>query len=194
MNDILIALNLNLQYAKSASESTESTFQGFTAANAVWINKPQVVNRRLCGSKLTHKVVPCGVEHDTLLQQIKNSILQSENNLTCIHHVTVDDLLLETDVVFIRELLPKRLDKYQITKEIVVWSKCNALQYRVNVSRLYNIIIFAYVVVEECIAIGNWETDMDFMMPFLVCGFVALSQRQLIEFLSQDMVQPSLNC
>lgn len=101
--------------------------KGFLDAVTIWINKPHVVNRRLCGTKI--KQITTAESQDTV-ERIVSNIVTGHNDCSetkgsdNTHNLEVD--LKETDakfVVIIREMLPKNSKIFPTLLEAVVFGK-----------------------------------------------------------------------
>jgi hypothetical protein len=110
-----------------SSCKTEAECASFHDAIQIWMNKPQVVNRRLCGGvisfekssvQLNNAVEDCSV-------LLKGRKFTSEN-YTDLSDYLMDMMLPESvgDItLYIRDYLPKDLNHFQRVREVVLIGK-----------------------------------------------------------------------
>jgi hypothetical protein len=95
----------------------------------IWINKPHVVNRHLCGAKILWQHHSNGrtVDHpgDMHSTEILDSSMPQVEQKELIEFVCAFPKQLGVDgtkeiKIYLRDLLPKALDKFAVLREIVV--------------------------------------------------------------------------
>lgn len=137
----------------AAEEIPSSTGVNFCNSLTIWLNKPHVVNRRLCGSRfdfirilpkseinqtiVTNLVETSGFELNgcNLLQLEKLGLrLASDNDVqapaTSFDSATLTDSIDSVDklsndeiAIFIRQLLPKQPERHDNLPELVIFGK-----------------------------------------------------------------------
>lgn len=91
-------------------KSTKGSSELFLKSLSVWINKPHVVNRRLCGTRLVGVIrSDCKSDIDKVLRTFFDAPSDWKQTLNCDLDVTFNDLSQEESlyVLLIRELVPK---------------------------------------------------------------------------------------
>lgn len=104
-------------------KETKGSKRLFLKSVSVWINKPHVINRRLCGSKIVH-VVRVDSEQDAFIvvnQYTWSSGKTNESEEKCLHFSDLVDESAGFTVVF-RELIPKS-EFFPKLLEAVVYGK-----------------------------------------------------------------------
>lgn len=117
------------QWSTRSSLTTKGHVSAFWDAIDIWLNKPHVTNRRLCGSDIVFK------RHNQLLGR---SLEQAGIQIRCAGFTKNDhwDKLLQavncsenfnaeggSTSVIIRDLLPKQLDKIPRVREVILQGK-----------------------------------------------------------------------
>lgn len=103
------------------------TKSGFKNALSVYINKPHVVNRRLCGAKILYQrwYQVCEENEVSSLSEhfTKADDMCDEGEAT--HVITQADEDVDLDsyeegvVIIVRDLIPRQIDKYPTLRELV---------------------------------------------------------------------------
>lgn len=132
-----------------AEEPCNGTHSGFANALTVWLNKPHVVNRRLCGSRLEYfSILPkTEISNNRLHAVVKklglkicNNVLTewlletseisaTENNKTEMYNMgnnsleSIADLSDGEIAVIIRQMLPKQPERHDNLPELVIFDK-----------------------------------------------------------------------
>ncbi|BFZ18817.1 hypothetical protein BsWGS_21856 [Bradybaena similaris] len=111
------------------SKTTKGDGQQFLKSLSVWINKPHVVNRRLCGSQVVHVLrssskqdVQAVLDEFKLFYQKKRAGDVSEDNYSCQFTDLTDEK--EDFTVIVRELIPKS-EFFPKLLEAIVYDKQN---------------------------------------------------------------------
>ena len=108
---------------------TSASAEGFYSGIAVLVNKPHVINRRLCGAKILnqwHVHVDC----DAFLRDIltldtaedREGILAAVSE-ACQHRTTSSDAVSCAVEITLRELLPKEMHRFPLLTEVVLIGK-----------------------------------------------------------------------
>ena len=104
----------------------------FLDAIDIWINKPHVVNRYLCGAKIFWQFSNEDYTTDSLEEQI-TKLIADKGEQEGILVLTAQVLGENTQEIkmCMRELLPKSLDKYSILRELVITGELAVVLERV---------------------------------------------------------------
>ena len=116
--------------ASSSVEANSYDREGFNRALFVWIQKPQVLNRRLCGNKticqfemlLTSSVSEIFNKRHNLVQHVKIDSTEEHIKNTmkdCFHQSEMDENSNRMKVI-LRELMPKEMERYRTVRELIV--------------------------------------------------------------------------
>lgn len=127
------------RWIKLFSHDTTADFSGFLKALDVWIEKPHVVNRRLMGALIVKK---SSFDSSTLLKDLETILDQmtffEQDKITrcgeckelkyeeeeCHENgdltEPVNNELKEKDILLLRKLLPRQLDKRDVMLELVI--------------------------------------------------------------------------
>ena len=93
----------------------------FLDAIEVWIKKPHVVNRCLCGAKILWQFCSKDVTSTCLEQLITGTGVSKEEQIKILNLVLqLQQNNTQELKICMRELLPKSLDKNSVLKELVV--------------------------------------------------------------------------
>ena len=114
--------------ASSSVEANSYDREGFNRALFVWIQKPQVLNRRLCGNKticqfemlLTSPVSEIFNKRHHLVQLVKIDSTEEHIKNTmknCFHKSEIDENSMK---VILRDLMPKEMERYRTVRELIV--------------------------------------------------------------------------
>ena len=131
-----------------ATEICSGNREGFANSLTVWLNKPHVVNRRLCGSRLEYFNIISRDQFclDGLKTVVKNlgldlngfkfdDVFNPQNisgeksiDLSCIEHTSdcvegLSDLSDNEFAIIIRQLLPKQPERHNNIPELVIYGK-----------------------------------------------------------------------
>ena len=108
------------------------TKSNFHDALTVWIRKPHTVNRRLIGAKIIHESTlqstsDCFVTISDNLAKLRtektvSELAQEVENLIVKESGNVDEV-----VVYVRDLVPKQLDRFHTARELIV--KCKSILF-----------------------------------------------------------------
>jgi hypothetical protein len=133
-----------------ATEVCNGNSEGFANSLTVWLNKPHVVNRRLCGSRLEYfKIISkdtfCTHELKTAFENLSldlhgfsfDEVFNSQNisggELAIEHDIKeytsdcvegLSDISEDDVAVIIRQLLPKQPERHANIPELVIYGKC----------------------------------------------------------------------
>ncbi|XP_033727431.1 LOW QUALITY PROTEIN: probable tRNA (uracil-O(2)-)-methyltransferase [Pecten maximus] len=127
--------DLRKDFCNFKENHTKGDADGFADAVTVWINKPHVLNRRLCGSRIESIVYYSTGDDDTQLQTSFESVLT-----TVLNNEPPDKTLVDTEqdgfckevpslssipegrgVVVIRDIHPKRDDTHPVVREVICY-------------------------------------------------------------------------
>ncbi|KAL3858141.1 hypothetical protein ACJMK2_012751 [Sinanodonta woodiana] len=129
--------NISFEFSLVDSKNVKASANGFSDALCIWINKPHVINRRLCGSRLKYFKIYNRSNSDTthlkLIRQClstQSRIPDSEecdctvsqhdgiNEVECLSEYGSDDI-----IVLEREMLPKKTDRCKVYSEIIIYDR-----------------------------------------------------------------------
>lgn len=126
--------------------SSAGTFESFCDAVTIWINKPHVVNRRLCGSKILYQNSATDTTIDDFLKECLSC--SEKYNSDAIHGTCVEEVpplsssIGATFYFVIREIFHKQCSQFSTKEAIImgmcIYSYCFRLNYKIN-------LIFAYI-------------------------------------------------
>lgn len=105
--------------------STVGTFETFCDAVTIWINKPHVVNRRLCGSKVLYQDSTSEEDLSGFIKKCLSSSERPEQVHTSVDLEEVPSLSSIVDVSFyfvLREVFYKQVSQVP-TKEVILIGK-----------------------------------------------------------------------
>lgn len=127
--------------------SSAGTFESFCDAVTIWINKPHVVNRRLCGSKIVYQNSTTDTNIDDFLKECLSC--SEKYNSDAIHGSCVEEVpslsssIGATFYFVIREIFHKQYSQLSTKEAIImgmcIYSYCFRLNYKKNLN------IFAYI-------------------------------------------------
>lgn len=127
--------------------SSAGTFESFCDAITIWINKPHVVNRRLCGSKIVYQNSTTDTNIDDFLKECLSC--SEKYNSDAIHGSCVEEVpslsssIGATFYFVIREIFHKQYSHLSTKEAIImgmcIYSYCFRLNYKKNLN------IFAYI-------------------------------------------------
>ena len=112
-------------------------------ALSVYINKPHVVNRRLCGAKILH------CEHfESFNENLLNIERLKWRNRSCSNDAPLNvDLssCISPDIkedkelfqIVVRDLLPKQSDKFPTLRELIVFGNIYIFMYILRINAYY---------------------------------------------------------
>ena len=109
---------------------TSASAEGFYSAIAVLVNKPHVINRRLCGAKILsqwHVHVDCEVFLRDILTldaaEDREGILSTVSEACQRCTTTSSDAVSCAVEITLRELLPKEMHRFPLLTEVVLIGK-----------------------------------------------------------------------
>ena len=106
--------------------STKAMTKGFWDAIEIWIKKPHVANRRLCGTELLWQQHEVAMDADCLscAGQIKLHAWSSDNHwselVSKLESLNEGANRAHSIDVYVRDLLPKNLDRIPRVREVVL--------------------------------------------------------------------------
>ncbi|XP_071110954.1 probable tRNA (uracil-O(2)-)-methyltransferase [Haliotis cracherodii] len=126
-NSDLSESKLKTESETKVEKDFSGTKSGFKNALSVYINKPHVVNRRLCGAKILYQrwYPVCEENEVSSLSEhfTKADDMRDEGEET--HVITQADEDVDLDsyeegvVIIVRDLIPRQIDKYPTLRELV---------------------------------------------------------------------------
>ncbi|XP_021377602.1 probable tRNA (uracil-O(2)-)-methyltransferase [Mizuhopecten yessoensis] len=125
--------DLRNDFCNFKESNTKGQADGFADALTVWINKPHVINRRLCGSRIEKIIYYTCQNGDSQLQTtFESAVAEVLSKKTLINlNTKEDDLCKEVPslstipegegVVIVRGIHPKRDDSHPVVREIICY-------------------------------------------------------------------------
>ncbi|XP_060074918.1 probable tRNA (uracil-O(2)-)-methyltransferase [Ylistrum balloti] len=125
--------DLKNDFCDLKDKNTKGHADGFADAITVWINKPHVLNRRLCGSRIESIIHYSTLDDDTQIQKkfesavstaLRNGRLDTidtGDDNSCMEVPGLSTIPEGEGVIVIRDIYPKRDDAHPVVKEVICY-------------------------------------------------------------------------
>lgn len=112
-----------------ATAATKATSQGFLDAAKIWLLKPHVINRRLCGSRIVWERTVAAAKGDlqiflAAIQNLKSngSNFDDPSFLAVVKSDEPSEGLSTRELkMYLRDLLPRQVQRFYILREIIIY-------------------------------------------------------------------------
>ena len=114
------------KWLESASRDVTSDADGFLKAVQLYINKPHVVNRRICGAKEVADITTESIE-ETVKQLLVHFNGECDYLLSVLSDCIPENTHGEVQVI-VQDLLPRQCEKHKTIRQLVIIGKVIVLK------------------------------------------------------------------